>query len=482
MGLARDDVLAAFDALEAALDTIVDTHDYTALTPADKVALHARMERSLRRAPTVGHRLTASLTAEVEPRDLGAASWPDVLCTALRCSRKEAHRRLRHARVLGPRQAMTGQPLPPSWEATATAQAHGRIGAEHVEVIEKFHKNLPSWVDVETRAQADSQLAELAAGLGPEHLNKCAHRLLAMIDQDGPAPTDEDHQRKRSLTLGPQQRDGMSRLTGWLTPEARATWEAVSAKLAAPGMCNPTDPTPCVDGEPSPEHTGSDIRTPSQRHHDAFTALGRATLASGKLGQHNGLPATIIVSTTLQELQSGAGLAVTGGGSLLPMPDLIRLASHAYHYLAVFDHHSNQALYLGRTRRCASPAQRIVLHARDRGCTRPGCTTPGYQCQVHHTLTDWKNGGPTNINNLTLACGPDNRLIENTDWTTTTHPTGTTQWIPPPHLDTGQTRTNNYHHPQRNLLPHNNFPERDENPQHPQHPEHPQHPQHPEDP
>ncbi|MGB0435469.1 MAG: HNH endonuclease signature motif containing protein, partial [Mycobacterium sp.] len=120
--------------------------------------------------------------------------------------------------------------------------------------------------------------------------------------------------------------------------------------------------------------------------------------------------------------------------------------------------------------------------ARDRGCTRPGCTTPGYQCQVHHTLTDWKNGGPTNINNLTLACGPDNRLIENTDWTTTTHPTGTTEWIPPPHLDTGQTRTNNYHHPQRNLLPHNNFPERDENPQHPQHPEHPQHPQHPEDP
>ncbi|MGB0436970.1 MAG: DUF222 domain-containing protein, partial [Mycobacterium sp.] len=100
MGLARDDVLAAFDALEAALDTIVDTHDYTALTPADKVALHARMERSLRRAPTVGHRLTASLTAEVEPRDLGAASWPDVLCTALRCSRTEAHRRLRHARVL----------------------------------------------------------------------------------------------------------------------------------------------------------------------------------------------------------------------------------------------------------------------------------------------------------------------------------------------------------------------------------------------
>lgn len=115
----------------------------------------------------------------------------------------------------------------------------------------------------------------------------------------------------------------------------------------------------CGRCEPSPEHTGSDIRTQPQRNHDAFAAVGRSVLASGKLGQVSGLPASIIVSTTLQELQSGAGLAVTGGGSLLSMRDLIRLASHAYHYLAVFDHHTNEALYLGRTRRCASPPGRI---------------------------------------------------------------------------------------------------------------------------
>ncbi|HTZ12184.1 MAG TPA: DUF222 domain-containing protein [Mycobacterium sp.] len=37
-------------------------------------------------------------------------------------------------------------------------------------------------------------------------------------------------------------------------------------------------------------------------------------LASGKLGVDNGLPTTIIVTTTLRELESGAGRAVTGGG------------------------------------------------------------------------------------------------------------------------------------------------------------------------
>ena len=442
------------------------------LSHPELVELLAELTTVVRSVPALEHRVLNRLTTEVEPRDVGAASWPDVLCTALRVSKKDANRRLRHARVLGPRAAMTGEALPPLWEATAAAQARGVIGAEHVEVIARFHKNLPSWVDVGTRESADSQLAGLAAGLGPEHLDKCADRLLAMIDQDGPAPSDQDHDRKRCLSLGPQQRDGMSRVTGWLTPQARATWDAVFAKLAAPGMCNPADDTPCVDGAPTPEHTGADIRTQSQRNHDAFNALGRAALSSGELGTHNGLPVTIIVSTTLQELQSGAGVAVTGGGSLLPMGDLIQMASHAHHYLAVFDQHTNEALYLGRTRRCASPGQRIVLHARDRGCTRPGCTAAGYQCQVHHAITDWKDGGHTNINDLTLACGPDNRLIENTGCTTTRNTTGATEWIPPPDLDWGHhplagdggTRTNDYHHPEKYLLPENGPPENDDPP------------------
>jgi Domain of unknown function (DUF222) len=81
---------------------------------------------------------------------------------------------------------------------------------------------------------------------------------------------------------------------------------------------------------------------------------------------HHGLPVTVIVSTTLQEPAAGAGQAVTGGGTLLPMRDLIRMASHAYHYLAVFDEHQSRPLYLGRTRRIASADQRVVLYAKDR--------------------------------------------------------------------------------------------------------------------
>jgi hypothetical protein len=124
------------------------------------------------------------------------------------------------------------------------------------------------------------------------------------------------------------------------------------------------------------------------------------------------------------------------------------LASHAHHYLTVFDEHTNEALYCGRSKRIAPAAHRIVLLSRDRGCTKPGCSVPGYGTQVHHT-NGWKNNGQSNIDEEVLACGADNRLAE-TGWTVTIGPAGV-EWIPPPEFDVGQPRINYYHHPQRLL-------------------------------
>ncbi|MCF1815313.1 HNH endonuclease, partial [Mycobacterium intracellulare subsp. intracellulare] len=242
--------------------------------------------------------------------------------------------------------------------------------------------------------------------------------------------------------------DGMSELRGLITPELRATFEAVEAKLGAPGMCNPLDDTPCVDGTPSQEAIDRDTRSKAQRGHDALLAALRAMLASGDLGQHNGLPASIIVTTTLQELEAAAGRALTGGGTILPMSDVIRLARHAHHYLAIFD--KGKALALYHTKRLASPGQRIVLYAKDRGCTAPGCTVSGYYCEVHHT-TDYSTCHTTDINQLTFACGPHHRILNPGGWTTRKNTRGDTEWKPPPHLERGQPRTNTYHHPEKLL-------------------------------
>jgi hypothetical protein len=51
---------------------------------------------------------------------------------------------------------------------------------------------------------------------------------------------------------------------------------------------------------------------------------------------------------------------------------------------------------------------------------------------------------------VVMACPGDNRLAEE-GWTVTIR-NGIAEWIPPPQLDTGQTRINYHHHPER-LLP-----------------------------
>lgn len=154
-------------------------------------------------------------------------------------------------------------------------------------------------------------------------------------------------------------------------------------------------------------------------------------LASGELGSHHGLPVTVVVTTTLTEIEDAAGVAITGGGTWLPMRDLVRTASHAHHYLTIFGD-DGRPLHLGRTKRIASADQRIVLHAKDRGCTHLGCLVPGYLCEVHH-VEEWADGGATDINNLTFACAPHHRLLGH-GWTTRKHADSNTEWIPPPQL------------------------------------------------
>ncbi|HEX2215009.1 MAG TPA: HNH endonuclease signature motif containing protein [Mycobacterium sp.] len=445
-------VEAVYDEVEAVLAKAAQL-SYEALTPGELLALLSRRERLFSALPAVDHALIVRLTAEDDPKVVGASSWAVALATALRISKNEAKRRITSAQVLGPRRALTGEPLEPALAQTAAAQARGDLGAEQVAIIERFFEKLPAHVNYQARELAEADLARAGCGMGPEELRQVGDRLASLLDEDGPMPNDAERARRRYLSVGRQGRDGLSKVNGLLDPQARATLDAVWAKLAAPGMCNPDDEDPCVDGPPSDEHRVRDGRTQGQRNHDALTAMGRALLASGQLGSHTGLPATIIVSTTLKELQSAAGVAVTGGGTLLPMAEVIRMASHSEHYLVVFEDHREVPMYLGRAKRLATPGQRIVLYARDRGCTKPGCTVPGYWCQVHHATKDWADGGETNITELTLACGPDNRLVEKGGWTTRVRPDARVEWLPPPHLDTGQTRVNNYHHPEKYLLP-----------------------------
>ncbi|MET4432306.1 HNH endonuclease signature motif containing protein [Mycolicibacterium sp. 624] len=420
-----------------------------ALTGPELLEVLDDLETLACQLPTQSHRLLAHLQTETTPQAMGAKSWRDVLAIRWRISTREAKRRLDEAAVLGPRRTVTGAPLDPVLPATALAGAHGSITSEHVQVIRDAMAAIPPAVDPLTRGQIEVDLVRTATGVGPKQLKDNAERTIFLLDQDGPEPDDTERTRRRGLSVGPQQSDGMTAIRGNLTPEAWAIYEAIFAKWAGPGMCNPDDDLPCIAGTPSQEQIDSDHRSLAQRQHDALIAVGRNVLESGVLGQHNGLPASIIIRTTLQDLESRAGVGITGGGTVMPIRDVIRLGAHAHHNLAVFDGVTGSALDLFRTRRVASPAQRIMLIARDGGCTKPGCPVPAYGTQVHHAARDWADNGQTNVDELGLACGPDNRMVGPDGWSTRINACNDVEWIPPQHLDTGQARINDYHRPER---------------------------------
>jgi hypothetical protein len=442
----REALSTAFDIIDAAVDDLTG-NDCDALATRKQFAMLKRCEKVRRRLPAIEHPLINSLARQATPEELGG-KLSHAIAEATLISRGEAARRIREAADLGVRCGLTGEPVPPVLAVTAAAQREGDLGAGQVAVIRKFYHQLPGWVDASTREQVEARLAKEGTRFRPEQLAALAGTLADCLNPDG-LYTDDDRARQRGLTLGNQEVDGMSQLRGWLTPEARATVEAVLAKLAAPGMCNPDDQTPCVDGSPSEQAIERDARSAGQRNHDALNAALRALLASGELGKQNGLPASIVVTTTLADLEAAAGRGLTGGGTILPMSDVIRLARHARHYLAIFD--KGKALALYHTKRLASPAQRIVLYAKDRGCSAPGCTVPGYYCEVHH-VTDWAMCHTTDINDLTFACGPQHRLLRPGGWTTRKNARGETEWLPPPHLDRGQPRINTFHHTEKLLL------------------------------
>ena len=179
--------------MDADLDAVL-CEPFDSLTTAEKTSFLYRLETFTRRLDAARNHFLAAM-AQVPAEELGEPSLAAALSTLLRISTDEANRRIKEAKDLGPRVAMTGEPLEPVLSHTAAAQERGLIGAEHVKIIRKFFTKLPGFVDHDTREAAEAQLAELACGLRPEDLRAAADRLAATLDQDGEL-SDADRARR----------------------------------------------------------------------------------------------------------------------------------------------------------------------------------------------------------------------------------------------------------------------------------------------
>ncbi|MBJ8342846.1 HNH endonuclease [Antrihabitans sp. YC3-6] len=444
---------AAFDAIDTALKNLRDNGFDTLTTARERITALDRLETFARTVPSLGHTLIAALATDWIPGELGDNRLADTLADQLHITPTDARHRVRTAEQLAPRITLTGEQLDPIYPAIADAQADGAISDAHVQIIREFFNQLPHDTDLDTREHAERTLAHQARTLRPDQLRKVSERLLAYLNPDGHFD-DADRARKRSFMFGKQGPDLMTKGDFVIDPELRAYLETILAKYARRGMCNPDDTESAVDADPTETAAARDRRNPGQRNHDALKAVLRATLATGNLGQHRGLPVTVVASMTVKELTDATGTATTAGDTVLPMRDILKMARHAYHYLTIFDD-DGRPIYLGRTVRIASGDQRIVCYAKDRGCTFPGCWRPANLCQCHHCREWAAQHGHTDVDQLALACDSHHQLAGLTDkhWHTITAPPGHSHagrilWIPPAHVDPQRKpRINYYHHP-----------------------------------
>ena len=418
MSTQQDEIRAALDAVDAGYARLRAARS-DSVGNAFRVEIAERLETQHRINRGLMYRIFGEL---VEPPDgpddpeLPAGTvMSKLLWKRLRITTAEVKRRMQIAARICPRRTLTCPELPPELPLLAVAVANGEVGADHVEEVCKGVDALPSALR-DKKDVCERILLGHAKEADAKFVGKLANDIAAQLNPDT-GFDERDRRRRRGLKLGRQRADGLSYLCGWIDPETRAYVESGTAAVR-PGRHRP-DPE---HGEADEhEEVQPDTRNAAQRMHDAVKLGMRAGISSGVYGQHRGLPVTVIVTTTLSELNRAAHLiddptaamprpARTGGGSNLPMRDLIRMAANAIHYLAIFDDHSNRPLYLGRTKRIASADQRIICYARDRGCTRPGCTEPGYHCEVNHDPA-WGAGGCTDADCLFFDCGPDHSLV-----------------------------------------------------------------------
>ena len=440
---ARERIGVALDAIDAAHAVLRDTSS-DVVGNNFRVDVAERLETQDRTNRGLMYRFFAEIA---DPPD-GSECIPaerGMLCARLRVTPREIVRRFKLAARIRPRRSLTGPPLQPELPELAAAVEAGAVGEDHIRAVCQAVDVLPACVSPTAVAEAERTLVQHATKLDAGVVTKLGQRIADYLNPDG-LFNEDDRARRRGLRLGPQGPDGMSRLSGLLDPETRAYLEAIEAAVR-PGRHQPDNAEP----------EERDQRTPAQRCHDALKLGLEAAITSGKLGVHRGHPVTVIVTTTLADLNQAAHAVVdpsipmpapanTGGGSRLPMRDLIRMAADAIHYLAVFDDHTGRPLYLGRQKRIATADQRLICYARDRGCTRPNCLESGYRCEVHHS-PDWAAGGRTDADKLFFACGCDHGAASRGEWHTVVTDNGRLGWTD----GNGPPEINHTHHPEELL-------------------------------
>lgn len=374
-------------------------------------------------------------------------------------SSRTVSNRLKVGRRVARRQSLLGEKLPPLQEHVAVGLETGVLSFESaVHVCALMEKN-DLVADPADLDAAERYLVQAATGVNfggddkhlvPLHSDDIRYLCVRWdhaLDPDGSQPSEEERQSRRSVNLGPV-RDGLARLTGYLTSEVAAAFAAVSDSLNNPRAQSPSNNNAFggdtsnieggtdgngavlgpeafgVDVSSSEESDPTDSRSRAQKDHDALATALNVALASRELPVLQGANATIVVEVKEEDLvdpmsentDSLVGWLVDHQGSQTP----VRRSSLNHLFCgaqvqSVVRNSLGKITALGTPTRIFGANQRRAIALRDGGCVIPGCTVPPAWCEIHHVVP-YADGGPTHTDNGVTLCRFHHRTIDSSGW------------------------------------------------------------------
>ena len=181
------------------------------------------------------------------------------------------------------------------------------------------------------------------------------------------------------------------------------------------------------------------VRTPKQRKADAVFELltGRDSATGEPLDTARGgrvRASTQVVIVATQGAIDGTSphqqVEIVGTG---PVPrEILATLSPDTELAGMIFGGSGRILWLGRNQRLANVPQRLAAAVRDGGCF--ACGAPMHRCELHH-VQPWRDGGPTDVNNLVAACRTHHKWVDSEELVLERQGT---RWVARPRSGTGR--------------------------------------------
>jgi hypothetical protein len=377
-------------------------------------------------------------------------------------SAAEASRRITLGKSIMPRTALSGEILPPLQPLLAVAVTEGVIGVEAAGHLNRLAKRVSGRASGVSRPRDETAdggddnedtleevmglLIDQAADLSSDLIAVQAREWAVSLDTDGTKPREEALRQRQAFYLG-REENGMTPFHGQLDPLNAGMLKAIFTE-AEQGIDRflteedrRTGLQTATNDDGSTVTVTNDPRTPPQRNIDVLMGTVKAGLRASA-AENGGMRPTASVSLIVQlaDVVADAASEHRGDGSSVPgdpnngprmnsgsgvgwidgVDDPISTATIRRllcdgEYQQILLGNAGEILYLGKTHRLFSPAQRRALLVRDGGCIWPNCTVPARQCDAHHVIEDSK-GGPTHISNGVLLCEAHHQNLHASDF------------------------------------------------------------------